>query len=50
MTASASVLQRATPRQWLARMLHNLQAALAAAGCERDLFAMQELEQLLPRE
>lgn len=44
---SAGVLQRATPRQWLARMLHNLQAALAAAGRERDMFAMQELEQLL---
>jgi regulator of sirC expression with transglutaminase-like and TPR domain len=41
------LLSRATPRQWLARMLHNLQAALAAAGRERDVFAMQELEQLL---
>jgi regulator of sirC expression with transglutaminase-like and TPR domain len=49
-TATPSVLQRATPRQWLARMLHNLQAALAAGGRERDMFAMQELEQLLPRE
>ena len=32
--------------QWLARMLRNLQAALAACGRERDMFAMQELEQL----
>jgi regulator of sirC expression with transglutaminase-like and TPR domain len=44
---SADVLQRATPDQWLARMLRNLQAALAARGCERDMYAMQELEQLL---
>jgi regulator of sirC expression with transglutaminase-like and TPR domain len=44
---SAQLLRRATPRQWLARMLHNLQAALAAAGRERDVFAMQELEELL---
>lgn len=42
------LLARATPRQWLARMLHNLQATLAAAGRDRDVFAMQELEQLLP--
>jgi hypothetical protein len=28
-------------------MLRNLQAALAARGCERDMYAMQELEQLL---
>lgn len=41
------VLSRATSRQWLQRMLHNLQAALAAAGRDRDVFAMQELEQLL---
>jgi regulator of sirC expression with transglutaminase-like and TPR domain len=47
--ASAEVLQRATPEQWLARMLRNLQAALAASGCERDMYAMQELEQLLER-
>jgi regulator of sirC expression with transglutaminase-like and TPR domain len=44
---TADLVARATPRQWLARMLHNLQAALAAAGRERDVFAMQELEQLL---
>jgi regulator of sirC expression with transglutaminase-like and TPR domain len=46
-TPAPALLSRATPRQWLARMLHNLQAALAAAGRERDVFAMQELEQLL---
>jgi len=45
--AGRDVLARATPRQWLARMLHNLQAAFAASGRERDAFAMQELEQLL---
>jgi regulator of sirC expression with transglutaminase-like and TPR domain len=44
---SADALRRATPPQWLARMLRNLQAALAARGCERDMLAMQELEQLL---
>jgi regulator of sirC expression with transglutaminase-like and TPR domain len=44
---TADLVARASPRQWLARMLHNLQAALAAAGRERDVFAMQELEQLL---
>jgi regulator of sirC expression with transglutaminase-like and TPR domain len=37
----------ATGRQWLARMLVNLQAAFAALGRERDLLAMQELEVLL---
>ncbi len=41
------VLRRATPQQWLARMLHNLQASLAASGRERDMYAMQELSQLL---
>jgi regulator of sirC expression with transglutaminase-like and TPR domain len=41
------VLARATPEQWLARILRNLQAALAARGCERDMYAMQELEQVL---
>jgi regulator of sirC expression with transglutaminase-like and TPR domain len=46
-TLTADLLERASPRQWLARILHNLQAALAAAGRERDMFAMQELEQLL---
>jgi hypothetical protein len=46
-TPSPELLARATPRQWLARILNNLQAALASAGRERDMFAMQELEQLL---
>ena len=40
-------LQRATPEQWLARMLHNLQAVFAASGRERDVYAMQELQALL---
>jgi regulator of sirC expression with transglutaminase-like and TPR domain len=37
----------ATGRQWLARMLVNLQAAFATLSRERDLLAMQELEALL---
>ena len=41
------VLVRATHRQWLARMLNNLQAAFAALGQERDVCAMQELQGLL---
>jgi regulator of sirC expression with transglutaminase-like and TPR domain len=40
-------LQPATHRQWLLRMLQNLQAIFARAGRERDLFAMQELQELL---
>jgi regulator of sirC expression with transglutaminase-like and TPR domain len=40
-------LRRATPEQWLMRMLHNLQAVYAAASRERDVFAMQELQTLL---
>jgi len=40
-------LAPATHRQWLARMLHNLQAVFAHAGRERDLYAMQELQELL---
>jgi regulator of sirC expression with transglutaminase-like and TPR domain len=48
-TPSPELLRRATGRQWLGRILRNLQAALAAAGRERDMFAMQELEQLLVR-
>ncbi|HYO25125.1 MAG TPA: transglutaminase-like domain-containing protein [Lacipirellulaceae bacterium] len=46
-TLTPELLQRATPRQWLARILHNLQASLAAGGRERDMIAMQELESLL---
>jgi regulator of sirC expression with transglutaminase-like and TPR domain len=37
----------ATHRQWLARMLNNLQAVFAHTGRERDLYAMQELQSLL---
>jgi regulator of sirC expression with transglutaminase-like and TPR domain len=40
-------IARATGRQWLARMLVNLQAAFASLGRERDLLAMQELQALL---
>ena len=40
-------LARATHRQWLSRMLANLQAVFAATGRERDLYAMQELQNLL---
>jgi regulator of sirC expression with transglutaminase-like and TPR domain len=41
---SPRCLARASGRQWLARMLANLQAAFASLGRERDLFAMQELQ------
>jgi len=44
---SSQWLAPATHRQWLARMLNNLQAVFAHAGRERDLFAMQELQELL---
>jgi regulator of sirC expression with transglutaminase-like and TPR domain len=37
----------ATHRQWLSRMLNNLQAVFAHTGRERDLYAMQELQSLL---
>jgi regulator of sirC expression with transglutaminase-like and TPR domain len=40
-------LARASGRQWLARMLANLQAVFASLGRERDLLAMQELQALL---
>jgi regulator of sirC expression with transglutaminase-like and TPR domain len=40
-------LAPATHRQWLGRMLNNLQAVFAHAGRERDLYAMQELQELL---
>ncbi|MEM8947107.1 MAG: transglutaminase-like domain-containing protein [Planctomycetota bacterium] len=42
-----SLLGRATHRQWLARMLNNLQAAFARLGQDRDVLAMQELQELL---
>ncbi len=44
---SPAHLMRATPEQWLARMLHNLQAVFAAGGRERDVYAMQEFQSLL---
>jgi regulator of sirC expression with transglutaminase-like and TPR domain len=44
---SAAWLSVATHKQWLTRMLHNLQAIFAQTGRERDLFAMQELQELL---
>jgi regulator of sirC expression with transglutaminase-like and TPR domain len=44
---SPALLARATHRQWLARMLTNLQAAFSAAGQERNMYAMQELQALL---
>ena len=40
-------LAPATHRQWLSRMLNNLQAVFAHTGRERDLYAMQELQDLL---
>jgi len=40
-------LAPATHRQWLARMLNNLQAVFALSGRERDVYAMQELQELL---
>lgn len=44
---SPNLLVRATHRQWLDRMLNNLQAAFAALGQERNVCAMQELQGLL---
>lgn len=41
------LMPRATHRQWLSRMLNNLQAAFASTGRERDVLAMQELQDLL---
>ncbi|NOZ40164.1 MAG: hypothetical protein GXP24_08055 [Planctomycetes bacterium] len=41
------LLARATHRQWLGRMLNNLQAAFATLGQDRDVYAMQELQALL---
>lgn len=45
--SSPDWLREASHRQWLARMLNNLQAIFAHSGRERDLLAMQELEGLL---
>ena len=44
---TAAWLSVATHKQWLNRMLHNLQAVFAQTGRERDLFAMQELQEVL---
>jgi regulator of sirC expression with transglutaminase-like and TPR domain len=44
---SPALLSRASHRQWLARMLTNLQAAFTAAGQDRNALAMQELFLLL---
>jgi regulator of sirC expression with transglutaminase-like and TPR domain len=46
-TNSSQWITPATHRQWLGRMLNNLQAVFAHAGRERDLYAMQELQSLL---
>lgn len=43
------VFRRATHRQWLRRMLTNLQAAFSKIGQDRDVCAMLELESLLNR-
>lgn len=47
LSPSPALLMRASHRQWLARMLTNLQAAFAAAGQDRNALAMQELFLLL---
>jgi regulator of sirC expression with transglutaminase-like and TPR domain len=44
---SSDLLAPATNRQWLERMLANLQAVFATLGRERDLLAMQELHAVL---
>ena len=49
MLPTPSGARRPRGRQWLARMLANLQAAFASAGRERDLLAMQELQSLLDK-
>ncbi len=45
----STCLARATNRQWLTRMLVNLQATFASVGRERDVLAMQELQLLLDK-
>ena len=45
--SSMPQLSRASHRQWLARMLNNLQANFASLGHERNVCAMQELHELL---
>ncbi len=44
---SSPWLVPATHWQWLGRILNNLQAVFAHTGRERDLYAMQELQELL---
>lgn len=44
---TAEHLARAAPRQWLGRMLNNLQAVFASTGRDRDVYAMQEMQGLL---
>jgi hypothetical protein len=46
-TDASRLLPIATHRLWLARVLNNLQAVFAHTGRERDLYAMQELQELL---
>jgi regulator of sirC expression with transglutaminase-like and TPR domain len=41
-------LREASPRQWVSRMLQNLQAMFAHEGRQADLAAMLELRALLP--
>jgi regulator of sirC expression with transglutaminase-like and TPR domain len=43
-----NVLSEATHRQWIARILRNLQAVFSHVGRERDEAAMRELADLLP--
>lgn len=45
--AVPDLLIPATHHQWLRRMLNNLQVVFAATSRDRDVYAMQELEQLL---
>ncbi|MGL4511455.1 MAG: transglutaminase family protein [Lacipirellulaceae bacterium] len=42
-----AALRLASPREWLLRMLMNLEAIFAQRNRERDLHAVQELQQLL---
>jgi regulator of sirC expression with transglutaminase-like and TPR domain len=44
---SSDWLATTNHRQWLSRMLNNLQATFARSGRERDLYAMHELQDLL---
>lgn len=44
---SSTLLAAATHRQWLKRMIRNLQLVFEREGRDRDLGAMQELEEVL---